>query len=61
MASVFEQEEGISCVRFLLSAEKTSDPFELNTLMFENWYRYQDEVVAKGGRISLIQVLSVSV
>ncbi|KAK7996413.1 hypothetical protein PG989_004453 [Apiospora arundinis] len=53
-----EQEEGLRCVRFRLSAEKTSDPFELNTLMFENWYRYQDEVVSRGGRISLIQVFS---
>lgn len=56
-----EQEEATRCVRFLLSAEKTSDPFGLDTLMFENWYRYQDEVVTKGGRISLIQVFSVSV
>ncbi|GAP85197.1 putative 4-hydroxybenzoate polyprenyl transferase [Rosellinia necatrix] len=44
-------------VKFLLSAERTDAVFELNPAFFENWYRYQDEVVATGARVDLVQVL----
>jgi hypothetical protein len=53
------QQEGCQIVKFLLSGKKTSDPYELNPVFFENWYKYQDEIVVKGAQMSLIQVLSV--
>ncbi|KAI0179265.1 hypothetical protein GGR52DRAFT_298430 [Hypoxylon sp. FL1284] len=45
-------------VRFLLSGAETPEAFRLTTPFFENWYRYQDEVLRTGGRIDMIQVLS---
>ncbi|KAH8166649.1 hypothetical protein CIB48_g1609 [Xylaria polymorpha] len=50
------QDSGVTTVKFLLSAEKTEAVFELNPVFFENWYHYQDEVVARGGRVDLVQV-----
>ncbi|KAK6074301.1 hypothetical protein SCUP234_08351 [Seiridium cupressi] len=44
--------------KFLLSGEKTYELFQLNTLFFENWYKYQDEMVSSGRNIDLVQVLS---
>ncbi|KAK7753780.1 hypothetical protein SLS62_004145 [Diatrype stigma] len=52
------QDEGNTIVKFLLSGARTPEPYELNTLFFENWYKYQDHVVKTGGKIDLIQVLS---
>lgn len=53
-------EEDLKVTRFLLSAETTAELFRLDTVFFENWYAYQDEIVVKGNKINLIQVLSVS-
>ncbi|KAK4207584.1 putative 4-hydroxybenzoate polyprenyl transferase [Rhypophila decipiens] len=49
-------------VKFLLSGEKKSATqggggFEPNAVFFENWYKYQDEIVIHGGKVDLIQVL----
>ncbi|KAI1113082.1 hypothetical protein F5Y14DRAFT_462772 [Nemania sp. NC0429] len=52
------QQDGGSVVKFLLSGEKTARAFELSPVFFENWYRYQNEVVINGAPISLIQLLS---
>lgn len=52
------QDDGITVVKFLLSGERTDSVFELNPVFFENWYRYQDEIVVKGKKVDLIQVLS---
>ncbi|KAF2647654.1 hypothetical protein K491DRAFT_671798 [Lophiostoma macrostomum CBS 122681] len=51
-------QEGGTTVKFLLSGEKTPELFQLNTLFFENWYKYQDELVTSGGKIDMIQALS---
>lgn len=53
-------QDGVEKVKFLLSGAKTPEPFQLNTLFFENWYRYQENVLSTGKRIDLIQILSVS-
>ncbi|KAK0634295.1 hypothetical protein B0T17DRAFT_482347, partial [Bombardia bombarda] len=50
------QEPGITAVKFLLSGERTDSVFELNPVFFENWYRYQDEIVVNGAKVDLIQV-----
>ncbi|KAI2631117.1 hypothetical protein GGS21DRAFT_544513 [Xylaria nigripes] len=47
-----------SKVKFLLSGTKTAEPFQLNLLFFENWYRYQDNVVKSQKSFDIIQVLS---
>jgi hypothetical protein len=46
-------------VRFLLSGQETPEVFRLDTLFFENWYGYQDEIVVKGEPASLIQIMMV--
>jgi hypothetical protein len=46
--------------RFLLSGQKSTEPFELDLTFFENWYAYQEKVVLHGERVDMIQVLSVS-
>ncbi|KAI1645180.1 uncharacterized protein F4817DRAFT_318106 [Daldinia loculata] len=51
-------QDGVEKVKFLLSGAKTPEPFQLNTLFFENWYRYQENVLSTGKRIDLIQILS---
>lgn len=58
--SLPRQENGETIAKFLLSGEKTDSVFELNPVFFENWYRYQDDVVVNGANISLIQLFSVS-
>ncbi|PHH88225.1 hypothetical protein CDD83_7801 [Cordyceps sp. RAO-2017] len=50
------QEQGETVVKFLLSSAKTDQVFELTPIFFENWYKYQDDVVVNGARIDLIQV-----
>ncbi|RYP60256.1 hypothetical protein DL769_008190 [Monosporascus sp. CRB-8-3] len=52
------QEKGNTRVKFLLSAEKTPEAFELNSVFFENWYKYQDQFVMHGEKLSLIQLFS---
>ena len=54
------QEPGCKTVKFLLSGAKSSKSFSLSPMFFENWYKYQDEIIKTSGRVSLIQVLSVS-
>ena len=58
--SLAQQDNGETVVKFLLSGEQTDSIFELNPVFFENWYKYQDDVVVNGARISLIQLFSVS-
>lgn len=54
-------DQGKNIVRFLLSADQIPQKaFKLNTLFFENWYRYQEEVIMNNGTFSLLQILSVS-
>ncbi|KAI1656396.1 hypothetical protein F4813DRAFT_364230 [Daldinia decipiens] len=53
-----ERQEGKTIVKFLLSGAKSSEVYELNTLFFENWYKYQEHVAKNGGKINIIQVLS---
>ncbi|KAG7291432.1 hypothetical protein NEMBOFW57_001451 [Staphylotrichum longicolle] len=43
-------------VKFLLSGARTDNASELNPIFFENWYKYQDDVVVNGKWIDLIQV-----
>ncbi|KAK3935418.1 hypothetical protein QBC46DRAFT_323394 [Diplogelasinospora grovesii] len=45
--------------RFLLSGQKSTEPFELDLTFFENWYAYQEKVVLHGERVDMIQVLSM--
>ena len=54
---VGERAGGIS--RSLFSAAETAELFRLHTVFFENWYRYQDEVVICIRRMNLIQMLCV--
>ena len=51
--------QGKRCV-FLLSGQETGEQFRLDTVFFQNWYGYQDEVVMRGGEMDLIQVMCVS-
>lgn len=46
-------------IRFLLSGEETREMFRLDTVFFQNWYGYQDQVVLEGKRMDLIQVMCV--
>jgi hypothetical protein len=55
-----QQDDGETVVKFLLSGEKTNSLFELNPVFFEDWYKYQDNVVVNGAKISLVQLWSVS-
>jgi hypothetical protein len=52
------RQNGATKVVFLLSGEKTLEPFQLNFLFFENWYRYQSETRELGKSIDMIQVFS---
>lgn len=49
-----------SIVRFLVSGQETEEVFKLDSMSFQNWYGYQDEVVRTGAKMDMIQVLSVS-
>ncbi|MDI1493403.1 MAG: hypothetical protein OHK93_005192 [Ramalina farinacea] len=46
--------------RFLLSAEDTGEALKLDTVFFQNWYGYQDDIVVRGAKMDLIQVMCVS-
>ena len=52
--------DGEAVTRFLLSGGETKEVYRLDTLFFQNWYGYQDEVVMRGAKVDLIQVLCVS-
>jgi len=43
--------------KFLLSGQETREVFKLDTVFFQNWYGYQDEVVLEGKSMDLIQVM----
>ncbi|KAI1138342.1 hypothetical protein F5Y05DRAFT_404125 [Hypoxylon sp. FL0543] len=51
--------DDLKLTKFLLSAESTPELFRLDTVFFENWYAYQDQIVVKGEKIDLIQVMSM--
>lgn len=53
--------DGGATTRFLLAGAETDEVYKLDTVFFQNWYGYQDEVLIKGAKIDLIQVLCVSV
>jgi hypothetical protein len=44
-----------------LSAEQTSSAFALDLVFFENWYALQEQMVVHGAKLSLIQIMSVSI
>ncbi|CAJ2510339.1 Uu.00g050420.m01.CDS01 [Anthostomella pinea] len=44
---------------FLLSGQYTDAAFRLDTVFFENWYAYQDQIVVQGEKVDLVQVLSM--
>ena len=46
--------------RFLLSGEETGETLKLDTVFFQNWYGYQDDIVVRGAKMELIQVMCVS-
>ncbi|RJE27104.1 hypothetical protein PHISCL_00571 [Aspergillus sclerotialis] len=46
-------------IRFILAGQDTAEVFRLDLIFFENWYAYQDETVAKGRGMSLVQVMSM--
>ncbi|OTA98696.1 hypothetical protein M426DRAFT_258180 [Hypoxylon sp. CI-4A] len=50
---------GAKTTRFLLSGEETSNAFKLDTMFFQNWYGYQDEVLRKGIKFNIIQVMNM--
>jgi len=47
--------------KFWLWGEETREAYQLDTVFFQNWYGYQDEVVRKGGGMDLMQVLCVRI
>lgn len=55
-----EGEEG-EVTRFWLWGEETHEAYQLDTVFFQNWYGYQDEVVTSGSGMDLMQVLCVRV
>jgi hypothetical protein len=46
-------------VRFLASGEKTLEVFKMDLLFFENWYKYQDEMIRNKKGIDIIQAMCV--
>ncbi|KAI1377103.1 hypothetical protein F4677DRAFT_444908 [Hypoxylon crocopeplum] len=54
-----DTEAELKVTRFMLSAESTPELFRLDTVFFENWYAYQDQIVVKGEKIDLVQVMSM--
>ncbi|KAF7594713.1 hypothetical protein BBP40_008606 [Aspergillus hancockii] len=50
---------GHKTIRFLLGGEACERMFRLDNLFFENWYRYQEEVVGGGKGVNLIQVTAM--
>lgn len=53
-------DEGGEPIRFRLWGQETDKVSRLDTIFFENWYGYQDEILA-GKSIDLVQVLTVLV
>lgn len=51
--------KGKRCV-FLLSGQETGEQFKLDTLFFQNWYGYQDEIIVRERKMDLTQVMCVS-
>ncbi|KAL8733399.1 MAG: hypothetical protein Q9181_003607 [Wetmoreana brouardii] len=49
-------EDAGEITRFMLSGAETAELFKLDTIFFQNWYGYQDEVVMGRGRMDLIQM-----
>ena len=47
-------------IRFSLAGQQTEKSYRLDTGFLQNWYGYQDEVVMKGGKMDMVQVLCVS-
>jgi hypothetical protein len=58
---VKEGEEEGEITKFWLWGEETKEAYRLDTVFFQNWYGYQDEVVSSGGAMDLTQVICVSV
>ncbi|KAI4864913.1 hypothetical protein F4820DRAFT_422089 [Hypoxylon rubiginosum] len=54
-----KEEPDLKVTRFLLSAQNTDELFRLDTVFFENWYAYQDQIVVKGDKVDLFQVMSM--
>ncbi|KAI6085198.1 hypothetical protein F4821DRAFT_154394 [Hypoxylon rubiginosum] len=52
-------DKDLEVTKFLLSAQSTDELFRLDTVFFENWYAYQDQIVVKGEKVNLIQVMSM--
>ncbi|KAI0160006.1 hypothetical protein GGR52DRAFT_174907 [Hypoxylon sp. FL1284] len=49
----------LKVTKFLLSGQNTPELFRLDTVFFENWYAYQDQIVVKGEKVNLLQVMSM--
>ncbi|KAF2728579.1 hypothetical protein EJ04DRAFT_591074 [Polyplosphaeria fusca] len=49
--------EGCNVVTFLASGQKTLEVFKMDLLFFENWYRYQDEVIRNKKSIDFVQAM----
>ncbi|EED11997.1 conserved hypothetical protein [Talaromyces stipitatus ATCC 10500] len=45
-------------VRFLIAGQETNKVFRLDTIFFENWYGYQDEILTEK-QLDLVQVLTM--
>ncbi|CAD6590140.1 MAG: hypothetical protein ASARMPREDX12_004208 [Alectoria sarmentosa] len=52
--------DGGATTRFLLSGGETEESYKLDSVFFQNWYGYQNEVVMVGAKMDLIQVMCVS-
>jgi hypothetical protein len=52
--------DGHKITRFLLSGQETRRSPKLDLVFFENWYAYQDQIVLRGRRVDMIQLLCVS-
>ncbi|CAG8979679.1 hypothetical protein HYALB_00003910 [Hymenoscyphus albidus] len=45
--------------KFILSGSDTEESYKMDGVFFQNWYGYQDQVVLKGEKIDLLQVMSM--
>ncbi|KAL1855206.1 hypothetical protein Daus18300_011207 [Diaporthe australafricana] len=43
---------------FLLSSTDSDQTFKLDEVFYENWYSYQEEIVIRGKKVDVLQVLS---
>ncbi|ORY19263.1 hypothetical protein BCR34DRAFT_472123, partial [Clohesyomyces aquaticus] len=46
-------------LKFLLSRSLTDKPYQFDSIFFQNWYGYQDQIVVMGEKFDIIQVLSM--